>query len=181
MLCFLHLSLPLQDHCVLSFTCLEKQGRPGHVRGYLPVQKFEDVSLCPVSALVAYVDQVWIRNFKVWSLLWQMFIFRCLYSALGGRHSSCRTALHTPLLLPRLLPGGPQLWWPQLVWIPLCGRLMHLGQLLLCLTASSSQSSSSTSWLIGPWQVGFTEGFIRNICKYYPQTCIIFSTLLLMN
>ena len=44
-----------QDHCILNFVCVEKQRRPDHVRGYLPVQKLEDASLCPVSALVAYV------------------------------------------------------------------------------------------------------------------------------
>ena len=48
-----------QDHCVLSFVSLEKQGRPGCVRGYLSVQKFsEDISLCPVAALVTYFAKV---------------------------------------------------------------------------------------------------------------------------
>ena len=48
-----------QDHAVLSFLMLEKQGRPGCVRGYLSVQKFsEDASLCPVAALVAYSNKV---------------------------------------------------------------------------------------------------------------------------
>ena len=55
-----------QDHCILNFVCLEKQRRPDHVRGYLPVQKLEDASLCPVAALVAYVDQVCIGYFALW-------------------------------------------------------------------------------------------------------------------
>ena len=48
-----------QDHCVLSLTSREKQGRPGNVRGYLRVQRFnEDPLLCPVAALVEYDRQV---------------------------------------------------------------------------------------------------------------------------
>ena len=43
----------------MTFTSLEKQGRPGCVRGYLSVQKFsEDQALCPVSAILAYTTQV---------------------------------------------------------------------------------------------------------------------------
>lgn len=43
----------------MTFTSLEKQGRPGCVRGYLSVQKFaEDQDLCPVSAILAYTTQV---------------------------------------------------------------------------------------------------------------------------
>ena len=49
----------LQDHCVLNFITLEKQGRPNRVRGYLRVQRFlQDTSLCPVAALVTYQAQV---------------------------------------------------------------------------------------------------------------------------
>ena len=48
----------------MNLVALEKQGRPGRVRGYLSMQKFpEDASLCPVAALVAYVDQVQIGFF----------------------------------------------------------------------------------------------------------------------
>ena len=48
-----------QDHCILTFTSLEKQGRPGNVRGYLRVLRFnQDPSLCPVAALVTYHNQV---------------------------------------------------------------------------------------------------------------------------
>ena len=49
----------LQDHVVLSLSALEKQARPGHIRGYLQVHRFpEDPSLCPVAALTTYCDQV---------------------------------------------------------------------------------------------------------------------------
>ena len=56
----------IQDHCVLDLISLEKQGRPGSVRGYLRVQKFyEDLDLCPVAALATYVNQVRLDYFSV--------------------------------------------------------------------------------------------------------------------
>merc|ERR1719233_191645 len=54
-----HFNSYIQDHCVLSLTSLEKQGRPGSVRGHLRIQRFnEDPLLCPVAALVEYDRQV---------------------------------------------------------------------------------------------------------------------------
>ena len=48
-----------QDHCTLPLMGLEKQSRPGHVRGHLRIQKFtEDLSLCPVAALSEYNNRV---------------------------------------------------------------------------------------------------------------------------
>jgi len=47
--------LVFKDHCVINLTSLEKQSRPGHVRGYLRVQKFsEDPELCPSQTLSEY-------------------------------------------------------------------------------------------------------------------------------
>ena len=55
----------LQDHCVINLTSLEKQSRPGHVRGYLRIQKFsEDPELCPIQALSVYFTKV---SFLLWS------------------------------------------------------------------------------------------------------------------
>ena len=57
--CVIILKFNFQDHCILSFTSLEKQGRPGNIRGYLRVLRFiEDPNLCPVEALVCYHEQV---------------------------------------------------------------------------------------------------------------------------
>ena len=57
--CAILISIIFQDHCVMIFTSLEKQGRPGCVRGYISVKKFtEDQALCPVSAILAYTNQV---------------------------------------------------------------------------------------------------------------------------
>ena len=71
-----HVYSYFQDHCVLSLTSLEKQGRPGSVRGYLRIQRFnEDPLLCPVAALVEYDRQV----LPVWVIKSSCIIslFRC--------------------------------------------------------------------------------------------------------
>ena len=47
-----------RDHVTLHLHSLEKQGRPGRVRGYIAVQRFEDPTLCPASAILAYRDKV---------------------------------------------------------------------------------------------------------------------------
>ena len=47
-----------EEHVILHLVSLEKQGRPGNVRGYIPVPKFEDPLLCPARALLAYVNKV---------------------------------------------------------------------------------------------------------------------------
>ena len=48
-----------RDHVVLHLLHLEKQSRPGHVRGYIPIEKFsEDPSLCPVAAIIEYHAKV---------------------------------------------------------------------------------------------------------------------------
>ena len=51
------------DHIVLNLVTLEKQGRPGHVRGYISVEKFEDSILCPAVTLVDYVNKVGLTPF----------------------------------------------------------------------------------------------------------------------
>ncbi len=44
---------------MINLTSLEKQSRPGNIRGYLRVQKFsEDPELCPTQALSAYFTKV---------------------------------------------------------------------------------------------------------------------------
>ena len=49
----------MQDHCIIPIIGLEKQSRPGHVRGHLRIQSFsDDVSLCPVAALTEYNSRV---------------------------------------------------------------------------------------------------------------------------
>ena len=49
----------LQDHVTIPLIGLEKQSRPGHVRGHLRIQRFdEDPSLCPVSVLTEYFEKV---------------------------------------------------------------------------------------------------------------------------
>ena len=49
----------VQDHCVINLIHLEKQSRPGKVRGHVRVQKFhEDPSLCPVAAVMCYNNKV---------------------------------------------------------------------------------------------------------------------------
>jgi len=51
--------LVYKDHCTLPLMGLEKQSRPGHVRGHLRIQRFsEDLSLCPVAALSEYNNRV---------------------------------------------------------------------------------------------------------------------------
>jgi len=51
--------LVYKDHIVLNLIDLEKQSRPGNIRGYLRVQNFlEDDTLCPVSTLVEYNQRV---------------------------------------------------------------------------------------------------------------------------
>ena len=47
-----------RDHIILHLKSLEKHSRPGHVRGYIQVAKFEDPLLCPALALVHYSNQV---------------------------------------------------------------------------------------------------------------------------
>ena len=50
---------------MINLTSLEKQSRPGHVRGYLRVQKFsEDPELCPSQTLSEYFTKV---SFLLWS------------------------------------------------------------------------------------------------------------------
>ena len=44
---------------IIPFAALEKQGRPSKVRGFIQVSKnMEDSSLCPVLALVTYLNHV---------------------------------------------------------------------------------------------------------------------------
>ena len=45
------------DHVILHLFTLEKQGRPGNVRGYIPIPKFEDPLLCPARTIIYYVDK----------------------------------------------------------------------------------------------------------------------------
>ena len=53
----------LQDHCVINIVKLEKQSRPGHIRGHLRIQKFtDDLDLCPVLALSEYFNRVSISD-----------------------------------------------------------------------------------------------------------------------
>ena len=55
-----------QDHVVINLIGLEKNSRPGNVRGYLQIQKFtDDPSLCPMDTLIEYSNRVRIfgRNF----------------------------------------------------------------------------------------------------------------------
>ena len=48
-----------RDHVVLKLHSLEKQGRPGKVRGYITVERYnDDPQLCPAAALLQYKDQV---------------------------------------------------------------------------------------------------------------------------
>ena len=49
----------IQDGLIVPFGDLEKQGRPGKLRGYLQLTNFVDLpSLCPVSSLLAYLSRV---------------------------------------------------------------------------------------------------------------------------
>ena len=49
----------LQDGLIVPFGDLEKQGRPGKVRGFVQLIKFEEMpSLCPVSSLLSYLSHV---------------------------------------------------------------------------------------------------------------------------
>ena len=53
-----------RDHIILHLRHLEKQGRPGAVRGFLTVQFFEeDPSLCPATAILDYLNKVWFGDF----------------------------------------------------------------------------------------------------------------------
>ena len=47
-----------RDHIVLKQHSLEKQGHPGKVRGFLSIEKFEDVKLCPVASILDYKARV---------------------------------------------------------------------------------------------------------------------------
>ena len=42
----------------MSLLNLEKQGRPGRVRGYIRVPRFEGHTLCPVEVLRTYLSKV---------------------------------------------------------------------------------------------------------------------------
>ena len=54
-----NLTFAVQDHAVLDLISLEKQGRPGHVRGFVSVKQFhDDPRLCPLAALVEYSKRV---------------------------------------------------------------------------------------------------------------------------
>ena len=56
---------------MVDLLCLEKQGRPGHVRGFVSVNRFTDEpKLCPVAALTEYSLRV-----SVYNLLYTKFIF----------------------------------------------------------------------------------------------------------
>ena len=46
------------DNFILPFTSLEKQSRPGKVRGHLVFSEFEEQKLCPVDALLSYLSRV---------------------------------------------------------------------------------------------------------------------------
>ena len=49
----------LQDHVIINLTSLEKQSRPGNIRGYLKIKSFsDDPVLCPMSALIEYDSRV---------------------------------------------------------------------------------------------------------------------------
>lgn len=57
-----------QDHVVINLIGLEKNSRPGNVRGYLQIQKFsDDPSLCPMATLIEYSNRV--------RIFWRNFIF----------------------------------------------------------------------------------------------------------
>lgn len=44
---------------IVNLVSLEKQSRPGNIRGYLRIQNFiEDLHLCPMAALVEYNNRV---------------------------------------------------------------------------------------------------------------------------
>ena len=48
-----------RDSLILHLHSIEKQGRPGKLRGYIAVEKFnEDSHLCPVAAIVEYKSRV---------------------------------------------------------------------------------------------------------------------------
>ena len=47
-----------RDSVVLHLHALEKQGRPGNLRGFFTVEKFEDPHLCPVAAIIEYNHRV---------------------------------------------------------------------------------------------------------------------------
>ena len=56
---FTFINYLFKDHLIVNLVALEKQSRPGNVRGYLRIQNFtEDVSLCPMAALVEYNNRV---------------------------------------------------------------------------------------------------------------------------
>ena len=48
-----------RDHVITHLHHLEKQARPGSVRGFIPIRKFpEDLHLCPAAALLEYCTRV---------------------------------------------------------------------------------------------------------------------------
>ena len=56
---FHHYKFYIQDHVIVNLVSLEKQSRPGNIRGYLRIQNFiEDLHLCPMAALVEYNNRV---------------------------------------------------------------------------------------------------------------------------
>ena len=59
------------DHIVLHLLHLEKQGRPGHVRGYISIPRFEDPLLCPACTLLYYVNKA--------SSYWISYVFYLLF------------------------------------------------------------------------------------------------------
>lgn len=100
-----HFNSYFQDHCVLSLTSLEKQGRPGSVRGHLRIQRFnEDPLLCPVAALEEYDRQV----LPVWVTKSSCIIslFRCPCSPMKEKHFLSHFVRHMLVSPFRLLQGG---------------------------------------------------------------------------
>ena len=71
------------DHVILHLFTLEKQARPGNVRGYIPIPKFEDPLLCPARTILYYIDKA--------SLFFPFITF--IYLSLLDCLSPCRQCL----------------------------------------------------------------------------------------
>lgn len=60
---------------IINLVGLEKQSRPGHLRGYLRVQNFiDDMCLCPMAALVEYNKRVSVFRPYIFFVLLMHFI-----------------------------------------------------------------------------------------------------------
>ena len=138
-----------KDHVIINLTTLEKQSRPGNIRGYLRIQSFtDDDCLCPMAALVEYDKRVsvyWPISLHIYNISFYRFLYSRLIDLLILFHSKNLTMSS----LPRPCLVGFALYYQHLEWIQVSFSPMLPDQQLVCCSASQCRVSSYASWQIG--------------------------------